>query len=332
MAQRATIWLLASAMCAAAAVGQPIEAESPPPDSRWIGADEPFKALELDGQTLWRLDYDDSLTHIAFHPLALPGIGPLTVDAPPDHVHHHGLWFSWKYINGVNFWEHAPGSDRPAGRTVWTRNSVQLAKDSGEASFQFFIRYLIEGREVLTEARTISVGSPAEDGSYTIDWKSAFEAVHGEVKLDRTPLPDEPGGKVYGGYAGLSARLVQMDDRRAITTDGPVEFNDQDRYRGRHDAFEYSGTLNDKEVGIAILSHPDNVNSPSPWYAIRSGAMSFFTPAAICYDPLTLHWGQVVHLQYRVVVHPGRWTRGELAAAFEDYAGVAPTPHADQKE
>jgi hypothetical protein len=29
------------------------------------------------------------------------------------------------------------------------------------------------------------------------------------VVLDRPPLPDEPDGKPYGGYAGLSARLAK---------------------------------------------------------------------------------------------------------------------------
>ena len=38
-------------------------------------------------------------------------------------------------------------------------------------------------------------------------------------QLDRTPLPHEPGGRVYGGYAGLSLRLVNLDDRAAVDLD-----------------------------------------------------------------------------------------------------------------
>ncbi|MCC7390209.1 MAG: PmoA family protein [Phycisphaerales bacterium] len=331
---RPMAWITAALLGACPA---PLGAQTPqpadptPPRIEWLEDEGSSVGLSLDGQTLWRLDYDEALTHIAFHPLALPGVGPLTADAPPDHVHHHGLWFSWKFINGVNFWENAPGSDRPAGRTAWDTPGVVRADDAS-AAFRFNLRYLCADEVVLAELREITVAAPGPEGSYAIDWASWFTVQADQVALDRTPLPDEPGGKAYGGYAGLSARLVQMDDRQAMTTDGPVEFNDQDRYRARHDAFEYSGAIDGKEVGIAILSHPENANSPSPWYAIRSADMSFFTPAVICYEPLTLRKGEVFPLRYRVVVHPGRWGREELAAAFEAYAGVPQAGQVGQAE
>ena len=40
----------------------------------------------------------------------------MTADRPPDHIWHHGLWFSWKFINKVNYWEIYPAK-RPAGGT-----------------------------------------------------------------------------------------------------------------------------------------------------------------------------------------------------------------------
>ena len=69
--------------------------------------------LRADGSVCWRFQYSPEQTHAYFHPLAPAGRDSLTVDEPGDHVHHHGLWFSWKYINGVNFWEHAPGATGP---------------------------------------------------------------------------------------------------------------------------------------------------------------------------------------------------------------------------
>ena len=42
-----------------------------------------------------------------------------TLDQPADHRWHHGLWFSWKFIDGVNYWEHDGNTGRPAGRTSW---------------------------------------------------------------------------------------------------------------------------------------------------------------------------------------------------------------------
>lgn len=169
-----------------------------------------------------------------------------------------------------------------------------------------------EGERVLAESREIEVSSPAADGSYSIDWTGHFTALAEEVVLDRTPLPDEPGGQAFGGYAGLSIRLVQLADRAAVTSDGPVKFNPQERFRGRASAFDYHGELGASAVGVAVLAHPQNLNAPSPWYAIRSGQMSFFSPAVICYGPHAMRRGDGFTLRYRVVVHPGRWDTERL--------------------
>jgi type 1 glutamine amidotransferase len=40
-----------------------------------------------------------------FHPLTVNST-ILSCVSPPDHTWHLGLWFSWKFINGVNYWEY----------------------------------------------------------------------------------------------------------------------------------------------------------------------------------------------------------------------------------
>jgi hypothetical protein len=52
--------------------------------------------------------------------------------------------------------------------------------------------------------------------------------------------------------------------------------------------------------------------------------MSFFSPAVICYEPITLEPGQSVVLRYRVFVHPGRWDAGRLRAESERFSGKPP--------
>jgi hypothetical protein len=84
--------------------------------------------------------------------------------------------------------------------------------------------------------------------------------------------------------------------------------------------FDYSGVLNGREMGIAILDHPDNLNAPSPWYAINAQVMHYFSPAVICYGPHTLKAGEQLRLRYRVVVHPGRWSAEQIRAAAAAFA------------
>src|SRR5215472_15895413 len=64
---------------------------------------------ERDGQTLWRFLYSTNYCKPCFHPLRVLGGEPLTTLHPSDHKWHYGLWFSWKYINGVNYWEERNG-------------------------------------------------------------------------------------------------------------------------------------------------------------------------------------------------------------------------------
>ncbi|MAG57999.1 MAG: hypothetical protein CMJ83_17070 [Planctomycetes bacterium] len=267
----------------------------------------------LDGErVLWRFHHDPEKAHAFFHPLALPGIESLTRDRPADHVWHHGLWFSWKYINKVNYWENARAADRPTGRTSWTLESVDTG-DDGSATIRMTLSYAPQAgaSPVLTEVRVLDVSTPGPDGGYRIDWTSRFTAV-AHVVLDRTPLPGEPGGRVFGGYAGLSLRLVNLDERAAATTEGPVVFNADNRFRTRSAGLDYNGLVAGVPAGIAILDHPESHHSPTPWYVIRSKAMSFFSPAVICLGKEELQPGAGLTVRYRVIVHPGRWTTDRL--------------------
>jgi hypothetical protein len=183
----------------------------------------------------------------------------------------------------------------------------------------------------MTEERTIEASAPDEEGVYAVDWTGTFEAVQ-EVFLDRTPLPWEPGGQVWGGYAGLSLRLAgNLAERQIMTSDGLVVEMTDDRYRGRHAAVDYSGLVDGKPAGIAILDHPKNPRAPTPWYVIRSAEMSFFTPAVLCYEPMTLRPGERLVLRYRVLVHPGRWEATRLRNEHRKFSRILPESPKERK-
>jgi hypothetical protein len=272
-------------------------------------------------QTIWQFNYAAKLNKPFFHPLAVPDGPVLTWNEPPDHPWHHGCWFSWKLINGVNYWENDQKTGRPIGRTTWS--DVHIEPLSGQAvriSMSLAYKPPDSNESVLTEQRAITVSVPDNEGVYMIDWASQWTARADEVHLDRTPLPHEPGGKNFGGYAGLSVRFAEgMTDRRARSVDAELPFV-QGRYRGKHRAVEYHGELNGTVVGIALIDHPANKPTPSPWYLIQANPMSYANAAVICYEPLTLKKGEQRTLRYRLLVHPGRWTAEQLRAAIDQFA------------
>jgi type 1 glutamine amidotransferase len=284
---------------------------APPSTPRWLRGDGTIALADGDGE-IWRFHHGPRAGKPHFHPLALPGHGPLTWQDPPDHPWHHGLWFSWKHINGVNFWEESRASGRSDGATEWS--NVEFATgDDFSAAIELDLAYRVDdGEPALTERRQILITPPGPDGRYHLDWTMTFTAAR-DVLLDRTPLPGEPGGKVYGGYAGLSVRLTSaLRQRQAVSADGPVSFERQ-RHRSRARAFDYNGLVNGVPMGIAILDHEYNPNTPSPWYVIRGDVMSFFSPAVIAEGPRSLTAGETMTLRYRIIVHPGRWTATHLA-------------------
>jgi hypothetical protein len=270
-------------------------------------------------QLLWQFNYDPELPKPFFHPVAVPDGTVLTWNSPPDHRWHHGLWFSWKYINRVNYWEPNNRTGKPDGRTEWTVTKI-TPEDNGSAEIQMRLFYRTEKTPVLTEQRTITVSPPDSQGSFRMDWHSRFTAGPEKVVLDRTPLPDEPGGEVYGGYAGLSVRFAkQLRDRQATSDKGPIEFSPQSRYRGKARAMDYAGTIDGRHVGITICDHPKNINHPSPWYAIRSNVMSYYSPAVICYGPLQLEPGESFQLRYRIIVHTSQWDSTRIEQEYQRF-------------
>lgn len=71
---------------------------------------------------------------------------------------------------------------------------------------------------------------------------------------------------------------------------------------------------------MAVIDHPENPGSPTPWYVIRSDEMSFFTPAVLCYGPMSLRPGESFTLRYRILVHSGHWDATRLRKEYERFA------------
>jgi type 1 glutamine amidotransferase len=277
-------------------------------------------ALTKNGKVVWQFNYGKEQTKPYFHPLSLSDGTVLTWVAPPDHIWHYGLWFCWKSINGVNYWEENPATGKAAGTTEW--ENVQVRTDSEQAAYiTTGLKYHEPGKTVvLTEKRTIIISAPDGSGGYAIDWKSEFTAVAERVEFSRTPLLWEKGGKGWGGYAGLSFRACKgVKDSRFTGTFGELTLN-EGMFRYKDVAVEYSGVIDDKDFGVAILDHPENLNSPTPWYMIDDEPMDYFSPAVICYGPHVMNKGERLELKYGICVHPGRWDSKELMRRYQKFA------------
>lgn len=254
--------------------------------------------LRHQGQVLWALHFGEIGQKPYFHPLAAVGRQPFTAHRPKDHPWHRGLWFSWKYIDGLNYWEEDKESGLSKGRTRVKGWQHEMLKDQ-MVRIEMDIDYAPAGQEqpLLSEKRVIVISPPSDKGHYHLDWHAEFSAVGKGVELNRTPPPGQPNGKSWGGYAGLSLRM------NPTARDGQW-FNSaaqQGDAVNRQAAHWLVYGLPD-QTGLLMMDHPDNPKPSSKWYIFAK--MPFFSPVPVHDSPLTVVPGTPLKLAYRLVVMP----------------------------
>jgi hypothetical protein len=280
-------------------------------------------ACKLGDQTLWRFSFGANYGKPFFHPLSLAGGDSLTGFKPSDHPWHYGLWFSWKYINGINYWEEDK-TGKAQGATRWEAPEIMTRPD-GSADIQMNLRYPSPTNTIwMTERRRIRVSKPDADGGVVIDWSADFTALgHDDLLLDRTPMPGEAHGAVNGGYAGLSARLAPAPAKcQFLTTDGPVDQFASDRARPASSAAACNITQKDRTDGIAIFSKDPNSGGKAPWYIINAPAMRWFSPALLSPAPRKVKARESFTWNFRIITKKGLWTPEKLTSANREFQSV----------
>lgn len=270
----------------------------------------------------WRFSFDPDKGKPFFHPLAPAGSTPLTNFRPADHPWHYALWFSWKYINHpddarqVNYWEENSAGNAQ-GKTRWDPPTIET-QASGQATIRLKLSYVNPSGEVaMRELRELLVSAPAADGGFSIDWLAHFTAGDKDLVLDRTPMPGEPDGRVNGGYAGLSARMVPLPvTMSVVTTAGPVERFVSNRARPNAAAVACNFSDGSRDIGsLAFFSDPANTVGDAAWYIIDSRQMPFLCQALLAPEPRSVSKKGKFTLRYRIGVSPLAWTQAGLETA-----------------
>jgi type 1 glutamine amidotransferase/HEAT repeat protein len=274
-------------------------------------------ALVDHGQTVWRLNFDRRQGKPFFHPLALPGWPELTALRPADHPWHRAGWWSWKLINGLNYWEEDPKTGQSEGQSELLGVRCAPGPD-GSARIEMELDYHpSQGGSVLKETRVLRAGPPDAAGSYRIDWTSTFVPTGQDVRLERTPIPGQPGGVSYGGYAGLSMRMAAVTRGWVFTSSEGVS-GEQATHGKPARWLDFSGKdASGRAAGLALFDHPGNLRHPVPWYV--SQGMPYFSPAVLFHEPYTLTAGRKLTLRYRVLVHAGLLNKEALDREWESF-------------
>ena len=287
------------------------------PALSWVQTDTSL-ALCNGAKTVWRLVFDAKQPKSYFHPLATVAGEVLTAFEPADHPWHRGLWWSWKFINGLNYWEEDPTTHASEGVNELTRATVKPGDDFSARAELCFSYHPPDKPAVMTEVRKLTIGRPDAGGRYVIDWTSEFTAGDAPVKLDRTIAPHQPGGVSYGGYAGLSLRFPPgLAGWNFRTSEGATSAATGNGKSARW------ADLSGATAGITVFDHPGNTRHPSPWYLYDSAPLLYFSPAVLFNEPLELAARQSLQLTYRVLIHSNPMSAEQIEGEWRTFAAPA---------
>lgn len=289
------------------------------PYAAWAGdyeVEEQEHALTayLNGRKLWTYNHDPAEGKPYFHPLATTTGINLTGLRPDDHPWHRGLWFSWKYINKVNYWEESRKTGLSDGRTQIFHFQGLVSTDK-TTHLQLRLTYTPADKTtpVLIEMRKLRISAPDSNGIYTVDWESEFIAGAKDVEFDRTPLPDEEGGKNWGGYAGLSLRM-NKEVNGGVFQNSEGQTGEAGAHRQAADWMSYTPP----DGGyVLFMDHPENMNHPNKWYI--SEKMGYFSPSVVHDAAHVLEKHQSLVLRHRVVISPEVLDDAEIKQLMADW-------------
>jgi len=290
-----------------------------------------------EGAPLARYSWSADKNHPYFsdvRPLQHQGV--VTNTAPWDHRWHHGLWWSWKFINGVLYCEDHEeygGGEDGLGRSAVVEHSVDDA--DGELTIREDLTWspVATGRPVLEERRSVRIHTSLDcvDG-WALDWDSEWTATE-PVTLSVTSYPEH----WWGGYAGLNYRASRsMAAAETILASGgrtgreavhshPAEWG---ALLGNVDGTGIDEPNAPAFGGVALLVHPDNPMTPTPLYVFSAAdEFGFLASAPLMHAPRELRAGETLRLRHRAVVLGAAVDHSALDRLSREYSGEETSNH-----
>lgn len=282
----------------------------------------------VDVSVLGRLFTSYHYSHKWVRPFLYPVIGPgdtqVTRNWPmiegvkgehTDHKHHKSIWVAYGECNNVDNWSEEEGHG-------WQRHNAFTNLVSGPVFGEISAKNdwcTNAGRKQFEELRTMRFYA-LPGGERLFDIEVTFRMTEGEVTFRDTKegglvsvrvassMDVRNGGKIQNGYGGI---------------------NEAETW-GKHAPWcDYSGMVDGKHVGIAILDHEWNPRYPTQWHVRDYGLMTancfawkYYRPEAKIKGDMTFKKGAVTTWRYRLHIHRGDAQAGRVSSRFLDF--VAP--------
>src|ERR1044071_162869 len=228
--------------------------------------------------------YYDSLFKTAYYPIATLSGTHVTREYPyvkkagerADHPHHVGLFFAHESVNGHDFWNMSTAIDPSKRKNYGTeihstakkiKNGIKStafwkANDGGNLLYeQTEMKFSASGNDLIIDRTTTLV---ALTDVTIIDKKDALMGLRVARELE---LPVE--GKDRFVLEDGSVSEPMENDKSKVTGDykNSESVIGADVWGKKANWVCLDGKINGKDISIAIIDHPANIDYPSYWHA-----------------------------------------------------------------
>ncbi len=234
------------------------------------------------------------------------------LDAPSDHLHHHGLMYAIA-VNGTNFWEEAndPGVQKPVARpsVEATSGRDRLPRVVIRQPLHWVARQhrgLADTRPValLEEIRTLTVTVDEPRGEVAVRWQGAFTAGQGAPAVTLS-------GSVYFGLGLRFARAFDGSAVRLNSARAPYTAPNAGNEATLADWTAMTQIIGRRDVTVAMFDQPSNPGR-SVFFSMLNGFAYLSATQELDRAPLTYQQGERFALDYLVIASDRRLSPDEL--------------------
>jgi hypothetical protein len=246
------------------------------------------------------------------HPIFSPSGRLITDDYPPNHVHHHGIWFPWTKAEfegrAVDFWNMGEGKGK-VEFVEFGRNWSGPVHAGFQAEHRFVDLTSGQAKAALDETWTTIVYDVKGANYFVFDLISTQRcATASPLKLPKYYY----GGLGFRGNWGWNgAKKTEI-----LTSNG--ETNRVRANETRADWCHIGGEVDGQFAGVTIMSHPENFRAPQPMRVHPTEPFFCFAPSQL--GDWQIEPGVPYVSRYRFVVSDGRPEREKIERLWRAYA------------
>ena len=229
----------------------------------------------------------------------------LTDDAPADHTHHRGIFWSWPHIK-IDGQEY----------DLWMYNNIQ----------QKFVRWLDQEAGAVAGTLGVENGWFVGDTKVMIErvwlrtYKAAGDARSLDIEFTFIPL-DKPitlRGSEGKSYGGLNVRYGPRENTVITVPSGPSKDDLPDTPLAWADlTAKFKDTSARGPSGAAVFVDPGHPDYPPTWLTRHYGILCVGWPGV---KGKTFSPGEPIRLRYRLWIHKSAVDTAALKEAYEGYA------------